>query len=401
GQSVAVFPGRSALGGPLTFTPDGGSLILSSGINLVLWHLDPPPIPPDPVGHVDEAWSVAFSPDGRWLATGSDDTNETRTLKIWDLANGREVRGWQAHPATVGSLAFSPDGRLLASASLGLEDNLRLWDPDTGQLLADLKGHTKKVRSIAISPDGALLLSRSDDGTVRVWDIKRRACLRVLKANGLSARGAVFLQGGRGVASTDSNQSLYIWNVESGKRSQTIQLKNEPLVLVASPDEAILAVGDNAGHVDLFDTQSGALLRTIQGPDEELGAVVFYHDGSVIAVAGANRTIRFWDVVTGQGLLTLAGHTAQINDLAFSPDGLTLASSDHSGAVRLWRADAPRPVSNSSVSFLTWLTSKLWGRGARARLEPLRADSRRLTLDPGPNGRHPQGRDAKTLSPDS
>ena len=119
--------------------------------------LRPAPRAPSPAGHKDEAWAVAYSPDGKILATGSDDTDERQTIKLWDPATGRLIRGWNGGVGTVASLAFSPDGRILASGHLTDRDNVRLWDVSTGSLLHTLRGHKSMVRSVAFSPDGRTL----------------------------------------------------------------------------------------------------------------------------------------------------------------------------------------------------------------------------------------------------
>ena len=99
----------------MVFTPDGRSLIVTLDRAPRIWHLDPDPEPPPPQGHKDEAWSVAFAADGKALATGSDDTDDPQTVKLWDPSSGRLIRGWHGGDGTVAALAFSPDGLTLAS----------------------------------------------------------------------------------------------------------------------------------------------------------------------------------------------------------------------------------------------------------------------------------------------
>jgi len=115
-------------------------------------------------GHTSWVRSVAFSPDGKLLASGSDDD----TIKLWDVATGREVRTLEGHNYAVTSVAFSPDGKLLASGSY---KEIKLWEVATGQEVRTLRGHTDWVKSVAFSPDGKLLASGSEDWTIKLWDI--------------------------------------------------------------------------------------------------------------------------------------------------------------------------------------------------------------------------------------
>jgi WD40 repeat protein len=112
-------------------------------------------------------WSVAFSPDGRLLASGSED----HTIKLWEVASGSLVRTLSGHTDHVFSVAFSPDGRLLASGAAWPDNTIKLWEVATGSFVRTLTGHTNSVYSVAFSPDGRLLASGSEDKTIRLWDI--------------------------------------------------------------------------------------------------------------------------------------------------------------------------------------------------------------------------------------
>jgi WD40 repeat protein len=126
-------------------------------------------------GHTGSVRSVAFSPDGRLLASGSCGQRDSRDfciqgeIKLWDVASGREVRSLTGHTNWVYSVAFSPDGRLLASGSA--DETIKLWEVASGSEVRTLSGHTNTVYSVAFSPDGRLLASGSGDATIKLWDI--------------------------------------------------------------------------------------------------------------------------------------------------------------------------------------------------------------------------------------
>ncbi|MFO0892098.1 MAG: protein kinase [Isosphaeraceae bacterium] len=343
GSVVATYPGEIERVDDLIFTADGNALLVRTTEALVRWELSPPPEAVQPAGHGDEAWALAFSPEGTFLASGSDDTDDPRTIKIWDVASGGLVSGWSAGAGTVSVLAFNTSGKILASGHLEPSDNVKLWDPATARHLGTLAGHTDRVRSIAFTPDGRLLATGSSDRTLRIWDPERRKLLRTLTGHTDAVMAVAFSDDGVRVASASNDRTLRIWNLQTGETTVLTWVEKFS-GLVFLPGGRVVAASDEDGRITFWDVASRTCIQTIDTEDAELRCLALSPDGQTVAAAGMSHQVRLWDVLTGQELLTLDGHEKQINRVLFSPDGKTLASCSHDGAVRLWRTQPRKPI---------------------------------------------------------
>ena len=342
GRRLATFPGRTEQVGKPEFTSDGRSLLIPSRTGLREWRLaSGEDKEPQPAGHKDEAWSLAFSPDGRTLATGSDDTEPDPTIKLWATATGLLTGAWQGGYGTVSALAFSPDGRTLASGHLVSEKNVRIWDAATGRLLTTLEGHSDRVRALAFAPDGRSLATASSDGTVRLWNVASWRRHKALTGHRDPVHAVAFSADGKTLASAGDDGDVRLWNVDADSAnpaSRVLHNRANLMGLAFAPDGQTLAVADVLGSITVWDLDRSTPARLIHGDGDQLRQLAFTPDGASLASAGIKGVIRLWDPVTGQELLSLSAHRAQINGLAFSPDGLTLGSVAHDGSVRLWRA---------------------------------------------------------------
>jgi WD40 repeat protein/serine/threonine protein kinase len=340
GRPLAIYPRRPLI----LFAPGGESLIMTGDTTVLRWWFGrkTSDSPQSLGGHVDEAWAVTFSPDGRIVASGSDDTEPDDTLKLWDAASGRLIRSWRAHPGTVSALAFSPDGRTLASAALCPEQNVRLWDIATGRLKATLAGHTDRVRAVAYSPDGTRIASAGSDRTIRLWDATTGHTVAKLQGHTDTIRNVVISPDGRTLASASNDRSVRLWDIATGEVQREFRMLKKASAVAFSPDPGPperLAATDEVGDVIIWELPSGELNTTIRGDLAPLMTLTFSSDGRTLATAGMSRVIKLWDVLSRQEILELKGHAAQINALAFSRDGRTLASCSHDGAVKLWRSE--------------------------------------------------------------
>ena len=279
------------------------------------------------VGHAGHVSSVAFSPDGQRLASGSHD----QTVRIWDCATGKELFALNGHAGLVWSVAFSPDGQRLASGSH--DQTVKIWDSATGKELFALKGHAGAVRSVAFSPDGQRLASGSQDQTVKIWDCVTRKKLFALKGHAGQVTSVAFSADGQRLASAGFDQTVKIWDSATGK--ELFALKGR-ISVAFSPDGQRLASGSDDQTVKIWDSVTGEELATLKGHADGVYSVAFSPDGQRLASGSRDQSVRIWDSATGKELFALKGHAGEVYSVAFSPDGQRLASGGWDQMVRIW-----------------------------------------------------------------
>jgi WD40 repeat protein len=284
-------------------------------------------------GHTGAVFSVAFSPDGKTLASGTDD----HTIRLWDVATGRPTgQPLTGHTGTVLSVAFSPDGRILASGSV--DDTIRLWDMFTGRPIGEpLTGHTRSVTSVAFSPDGRILASGSHDGTIRLWDVAYGRAIGTLTGHTGYVESVAFSPDGKILASGSDDHTVRLWDVATGRPIRQ-PLTGQVDSVAFSPDGKTLASGSNDATIRLWDVATGRPIgKPLTGHTGYVGSVAFRPDGRTLASGGYDGTVRLWDVATGRPIGSpLTGHTSAVGSVAFSPDGKTLASGSDDHTIRLW-----------------------------------------------------------------
>ena len=283
-------------------------------------------------GHSDAIASIAFSPDGKRLASGSKD----KTIKLWDTVTGKELLTFKGHSLAVLSVAFSPDGKRLASGSK--DKTIKLWDTVTGKELLTLKGHSKRVASVAFSPDGKHLASGSYDKTIKLWDAATGKEFLTFRGHSDWVHSVAFSPDGKRLASGSGGMdgTIRLWDAATGKELFTIKGDRDIVECVAfSPDGKTLASG-SWDTIKLWDTVTGNELFTLKGHSDNVFSVAFSPDGKRLASGSADKTIKLWDTVTGKELLTLKGHSLAVLSVAFSPDGKHLASGSTDKTIKLW-----------------------------------------------------------------
>ena len=276
--------------------------------------------------------AAVFSPDSQVLATAID-----QTICLWQVADGRQLAIYHGHQGWVQSLAFSPDGTTLASGSH--DHTIRLWNRQTGQCLKTLRGHTGGVQTLAFSPDGMTLASGSHDHSICLWQLPLGHRGQVLSGHRDRVLFVAFSPDGQTLISGGADDNVRCWQLATSQCIRQIATNlNWALAIALSPDGQTLAIASDGKTVNFWPLQPGAGPRPLAHYCSRVWAVAFSPDGQRLATASDDRTVKLWAVDSGECLQTLQAHTQQVWLVAFSPDGQTLVSASDDGTVRLWSA---------------------------------------------------------------
>ena len=285
-------------------------------------------------GHSSIVSSVAISPDGQTLASGSWD----KTVKLWNLQNGELIRTIQPHSMWAKVVAFSPDGQTVAS---GDEDwKIQLWDVKTGQRLQTLQigliELEQTITALAFSPDSKTLVSGSEGGNSEVWDVETGERLDLLGGYSRSASRLTIDPNGRLIAGGYLN-SVRVWSLASLKLQHEWETSAGAVHSVAlSPDSQIMAAGNTKGTIELWNPHTGELLQTLEGHSASVEAVAISPDGETLASGANDKTVKLWNLNTAQIERTLEGHSGVVTSVAFSPDSQKIVSGSTDETIKIW-----------------------------------------------------------------
>jgi len=276
-------------------------------------------------------YSVAFSPDGKFIASGGVDN----TLKLWSLEDGSAVKTFKGHRNFVNSVAFSPDGKKLASAS---EDGtVKLWDLESGSCLNTMKGHQDSVWSVAFFPDGERLASGSTDGTIKLWRASSRTPYKTIGSRSGYVYSVSISSDGKYLASGGAGRAVKVWDAETGARKLSLEGHSGAVNSVAfSRAGDYLVSGSDDGSVKVWRLSDGLCLKTFNPGQQPVLAVAYSPDGAFVFSGGGDRAINAWNVSQGTLLRNFQGHGGSVKSLAFSRDGKYLASGSFDKTIKLW-----------------------------------------------------------------
>ncbi|MFI7275330.1 AAA family ATPase [Streptomyces sp. NPDC049879] len=282
-------------------------------------------------GHTDTVRGVAWSPDGRWIATASRDG----TASVLDAASGRVRTVLPAQGCMVEAVAWAPDSRKVATAS---RDRLvRVWDADTGAQLTALTGATDIGRSVAWSPDGTWLAGTSRDRVVRVWHAETGRLAHEFPGHTDDVWGVAWSPDGARLASASHDRTARVWDLAAGTFVATVRGHADFVEGVAwSPDGRSLATASGDHTVRVSDAATGRLRLLVRGHSDYVWNVAWAPDGRSLASVSSDRTVRLFDAEDAKPLAVFRGHGDTVWGVAWSPDGTRVASGSSDATARVW-----------------------------------------------------------------
>ncbi len=285
-------------------------------------------------GHTRRLWGVAFSPDGKSLATGSSD----KTARLWDLATGETIRIFSGHTGELGEVVFSPDGKYLLTGNA--DKTARLWDVASGETVQIFSGHTGSVDSVAFSPDGKYIVTAGSDATARIWDVASGRTLHVLTGHSEYVTRVAFSPDGKYVLTGSVDRTARLWDAATGSEIRVFDHPEVVGSIAFSPDSKTIATGGEDNVTRLWDVNTGELVNTFIGHTGFVQGVAFSPDGRFLLTGSADMTVRLWDLAINETIRVFRGHRADVQTVTFSPDGNLIATASTDSAARVWNLQA-------------------------------------------------------------
>jgi WD40 repeat protein len=283
-------------------------------------------------------YSIAFFPNGKHVVVGGNH-RDGGVLQVWEVGSNKLLRKFEGHTDEVWAVAVSPDGKTIASGSQ--DKTVRIWDVGTGKEIAQLPKFGDRVTSVAFSPDNKTLLAGSFDKTAVLYDIAAKKVTFTLKQHKDLVLGVAFASDSKTCATVSKDKTVVVWNADTGKLVRGLAFPDFFSSVRFTPDNKLIFAGGTEGKkgdhaikmVDLKEAKGKALM--FKGHEDSILALSLTEDGKTLASCGyEDNTARVWDVATQANKVTIK-HNSEVNSVAISPDGRWLATATRNGFM-LW-----------------------------------------------------------------
>ena len=281
--------------------------------------------------HNDSVKSIAFSRDGKMLASGSADD----TIKLWNLATNQNIATLTGNSSTVYTVAFSPDGKMLASGSI--DNTIKIWDIESRQNTDTLSGHSDSIWSVAFSKDGKTLASASRDGTIKLWNLETNQEIATLNEHSKDVMVVAFSPDRKTLASGSSDNTIKLWDLQTNEMIATLEGHSDGVTSLAfNPDSSILVSSSYDNTIKFWDLFNNEEVDSLEGHSSGILSIAIAPNGRILASGSEDSTIKLWDFTTKEEIATLTGHSDPVNYVVFSPDGKKLASGSEDNTIKIW-----------------------------------------------------------------
>ncbi|MEI6044132.1 MAG: NB-ARC domain-containing protein [Chloroflexota bacterium] len=282
-------------------------------------------------GHHEAIASVAFSPNGCLILTGSAD----RTARLWEATTGKPLISFIGHTDVVLSVVFSPNSNYVLTGSK--DKTARLWDVTTGALITIFEGHVGAIRSVAFSPNGNQILTGSEDKTARLWNTITGKLIITFKSHDEAITSVAFSPDGLYGLIGSNDKTAHLWKLNPPQLVFALQHEDRVISVAFSPDGSQVLTGSEDGLTRLWDSTTNRLIALFKGHTRGVRSVAFSPNGNQILTGSEDKTARLWNIATGKLIAIFEGHSWSVRSAVFSPDGQHILTGSIDNTVRLWK----------------------------------------------------------------
>lgn len=287
--------------------------------------------------------SLAFIPGKPMLATAGGQSLQFRPgeVNLWSLENGALIRSFPGHTANVWSVAVSPNGKWIASGAYN--GRVIVHDLETGSQLAAFDKPKGWVRTVAFSPDSATLVAGAEDGSLVFWKTEGFAELKTVKAHDAAVYQVTYSPDGKWLGTASVDKTAKLWDAASDVETAKLATHTDAVWTIAISSNGVVATAGADRKIKLWNLE-GAEQATLEGHKDWVSSVAFSMDGSMLASASHDKSLRVWSVPARKEIATLGPWTQTIWAAAFSPQSNIVAGGSHGDSVRLWEMAFPKPL---------------------------------------------------------